>query len=265
MNKICIIAKNKKTYFITKLIEKVGKEVVLFDPWTDMLLPEADKYVVRTTGVYGTDLDLLILNTLPSEKILNPLETLKIFRTKNTQYSWFEDNDLPILPWISLQDTNLITVEKFFRLYPFCVVKPLVGQGGWGVETLTWESFRTWKKKKGNDTSYLLQPLVRDAKEFRYFFMKNRGALILERKAKSGIVANFQRGGEAVLSSLPEEFKNKLDRIVSLSGAQYGAIDLFIDEKGMNILELNTVPGFEQIEKISEQDLVEDFIKMIHC
>lgn len=264
MNKICIIAKNKKTYFVEKLTEKIKDGVFIFDPWSDLVLPEADHYIVRTTGVYGSDLDLLILQSLPAEKIFNPLDTLKVFRSKNNQFAWFEKNNVEILPWLDLKESNAVTVEKFFRLYPFCVVKPLIGQGGWGVEILTWETFRTWKKKKGNDLSYLLQPLIREAREFRYFFIKNRESLILERRAKSGIAANFHRGGDATLSTLPEKFKRELERIVTLSGACYGAIDLFIDENRMTVLELNTVPGFEQIEKISQKDLIKDFMSMIH-
>ena len=234
-----------------------------FDPWKDIHFPEADHYVVRTTGIYGNDLDLLILGAIPKEKIINPLSVLKVFRSKHSQYDWFESHDISILPWINLKGMGQLTIEKFFRLYPLCVVKPLIGQGGWGVEILSAQTFRTWKKKKGHDDSYLLQPLVKGAREYRYFFMKHREPLILERRATSGVAANFQKNGEASLLVLPEEIKQEMEKIVSLSGALYGAIDFFIDEGRPYVLELNSVPGFEQIEKISDEDLVGDFLKMI--
>ena len=147
MNKLVIIAKNSKTYFIDRLTKEVG-DVELFNPWTDMTLPVADHYVMRTTGVYRSDLDLMIAQALPQERIINSLVALKRFRSKSSQYTWFEELDFPVLHWLPLKGTDLLTIEKFFRLYPSVVVKPLVGQGGWGIEVLTWKTFRTWWKKR---------------------------------------------------------------------------------------------------------------------
>ena len=56
MNKLVIITKNPQTYFIERLIKDVGEDKVkLFNPWTDLEFPMGENYLVRTTGVYGSD------------------------------------------------------------------------------------------------------------------------------------------------------------------------------------------------------------------
>lgn len=262
MNKLVIIAKNKQTYFIEKLTKEVGGDNArLFDPWIDLEMPVADHYLVRTTGVYGSELDLLMLQGLPQDRVINPLEALKNFRSKSVQYSWFDEHDFPALHWLPLQGTDLLTIERFFRLYPRVVVKPLIGQGGWGIEVLTWATFKSWwKKKKGRDESYLIQPLISGARELRYFFIKNTFNVCLERKSKSGIAANFKLQGSAIQTELPAEFQEMIDQLIEMSGALYGAIDLLIDDGRPVILELNTVPGIEQLEEVTGLNIIQKLL-----
>lgn len=259
MNKFCVIAKNKETYFIKRLIEEVGKNSVeFFDPWSDFLLPEAEFYLARTSGVYHSDLDLMIMGSIVKKSLINPLDALKRFRSKNSQYQWMEEEGYSCLPWLSLKDANILDVEKFFRLYPFMVVKPLVGQGGWGIEVLTWPDFKSWWKKKSGakDQDYLIQPLIKEGREFRYFFVKGQRPIVLERKSKTGIAANFKKQGDAQVSFLEPVFQQELEKMSEASGASYGAIDLIIKDGVMNILELNVVPGIEQVEKVSGENIM---------
>lgn len=265
MNKLVVLAKNQNTYFIKRLTEEVRDGVAFFNPWADLLLPEGENYLVRTTGVYGNDLDLLFLKSLPAEKIINPLPSIQRFRSKSAQYHWMEEQGLPMLHWLPVKGIDLITIEKFFRLYPESVVKPIIGQGGWGVEALSWERFKSWKKKRGTDESYLLQPLIKGATEYRYFFIKDDFEIALKRTAKSGIAANFQKQGGAEVCDFPEEFKPVVQKIIQTSGAQYGALDLLIDDKALYVLELNVVPGIEQLEKVSGINIMARLAAKFFC
>lgn len=256
MKELCIIAKNKETYFIKRLTEEV-RELTLFDPWSDFILPEASLYLVRTTGVYKSDLDLLMLKGL--DPVVNSYKSLVTFRSKKTQYLWLEENNFSCLPFVSLKDTDPLVPEKFTVLYPEVVVKPDVGQGGWGIEVLKRDTLKSWMKK--HDQNYLLQPYIKGARELRYFFLKGHDPIVLERKAKSGMSANFKQGGEAKLSKIPDEFGPELQRLVDLSGAHYGAIDLFIHDGRLLILELNTVPGIEQLEVVSGLNVAKNLVR----
>jgi glutathione synthase/RimK-type ligase-like ATP-grasp enzyme len=266
MNKLIVFAKNKNTYFIKRLIEEVDFGVELFDPWSDFELPRGDFYLVRTTGVYQSDLDLLILKSLPQDKISNPLATIDIFRSKKNQYLWLESHGYPILPWIDLSKTDDIQKERFFRLYPEVVSKPIFGQGGWGIELFNWDKFKGWwKRKKGKDESYLIQPYIKNAKEFRGFFIQGHPMIFLERRAQHSIAANFTQSGNAAWVEIEERYKGLLEQLARESGAFYGAIDFFIQEEQLILLELNAVPGIEQLERVTGKnimkELCEGFIK----
>lgn len=257
MNKLVVVAKNKDTYFIKRLSEEVGDSAVLFNPWLDYQIPEAQKYLVRTTGVYGNDLDLHVLGTLSNEKLINPLHSLKIFRSKPSQYEWLESKDLQTPEWIDLKSVDQLTVERFFRLFPDAVVKPQIGQGGWGIEKMTWDYFKTWwKKKKGVDENYILQRFISNALELRCFFIKGDLRVTLERKSKTSIAANFKKQGQASIVELPTHLGPVIEKIIELSGLYYGAIDLLVEGDEVYFLDINAVPGIEQLEAVSHQNIM---------
>lgn len=262
MKKIVIVAKNQETHFIKRMLEEAGQEnCAFFDPWKDYIIPEGQNYLVRTTGIHHSDLDLMMLGTLKDKNIVNPLASLKLFRSKLTQYEWMENHFFPVLPFINLKNADLIQVERFFRLYPELIVKPHCGQGGWGIEVLTWEKFKTWwKKKKGVDESYLLQPYKKHAIEYRYFFIKGQGDFVLKRMSTRGVAANFKNQGEAQVSTMPMALLAKLQELADHSGLLYGAIDVLVEGEHLSILDVNSVPGFEQLEAVTGENIAQKLV-----
>jgi glutathione synthase/RimK-type ligase-like ATP-grasp enzyme len=256
MNKLCVFSTNVKTYFMTRLINEVGQGLVIFNPQIESELPDAQAVLVRTSGVLRNDLDLAVLEKSHQTKIYNPLFSLKIFRGKASQYEFFEKNNFPHLPWKRMN--GLFEIPVWGSKY---LVKPDRGQGGWGIRVFDRKELLTWwsKQKVSGDLDYLLQPFMTDVQEFRVFFC-GLGRIILKRKNSDRIPANFQSGGEAELSSLPSGFSSEIERLIKCSGAVYGAIDLFIKADQMFILELNTVPGIEQLEMVSGTNIIRSLL-----
>ena len=256
-----MVAKNKETYFTKRLTEEVGQALLFFNPWQDFQVPEAQKYLIRTTGVYGSDLDLHILATLPAQQLINPLPSLKIFRSKLTQYEWMEERNFKVPEWINLNGVDVLNVEKFFRLFPSGLVKPHIGQGGWGIEGMNWENFKTWwKKKRGVDESFILQKFIPSALELRCFFIKGLPHIVLERRSKSNIAANFKQQGLAKLATLPYGLESIVAKLIFESGLDYGAIDLLIEGDQVYFLDINSVPGIEQLEQVSGQNIIRNLL-----
>jgi glutathione synthase/RimK-type ligase-like ATP-grasp enzyme len=265
MYKICVVARNFQTYFIQRLISVVGQgNVLLSDPRNLAELPVADFYFVRTTGIYRNDRDLELLEKLsPGSTIINPLASLKIFRDKPTQYSWLQKNSFSVVPWLKLRGKAWEEVRDCFETF-HCeevVVKPLAGQGGWGVKKLDERELQSWwqERRDREDEDYLAQPFVKKA-EYRVFFLPSGKRWVL-RRIGDELAANFAQGGKAEEASLPFHAKAEVERLIESSGTLYGAIDLFVDPDSVFFLELNTAPGMEQLEQVTRGNIMLELLK----
>ena len=264
MNKLCVLSTNPETYFMKRLREEVGQGLQIITPQSPV--PETDHILVRTTGIEREDKDLSFLSRMsPQTQVHNSFPVLKLFRSKNDQYRFFSTYEIPILPWRDLTHGVLpYDCEELLSLSNKYLVKPRRGQGGWGVKVLTKDELSLWWAEQllRKDTDYVLQPYVNDAQEFRVFFCSDY-RFTLTREAQIGVAANFTCGGKASKAELPSEFKSQIEKLISISGAEYGAIDILLRRDHMYVLELNSVPGIEQAESLSGDNLIREILNKI--
>lgn len=261
MNKYCVIARNFRTYFIKRLSEEVGKELALYNPWGSERIPNSSVYFFRSSAVYGSEKDLEAIRALPPEAIvLNSPTVINNFRDKNRQYSLSLGRPFSSIPWTNLQGKSLPFAMEFIRENEDIIVKPIRGQGGWGVEKHNLLSFPEWWKQKLDD-EFLLQKYL-DGEEMRLFFIRDEYYL-LRRKAES-VAVNFSQGGEAELIPITEELRSLARECIKNSGAFYGAIDLIFYQGKYHFLELNNSPGIEQLEQITGLNIVQKLLISIN-
>jgi glutathione synthase/RimK-type ligase-like ATP-grasp enzyme len=266
MNKICILARNFETYFIKRLSEEIGNErLIRFNPWLEAR-PEqvVNQVLVRSSGVYGSDRDLAWLSGQSDKNIINPLWSLTCFRQKSTQYGFLADHEFCHLPWMSFEQASEEKAQEMSRDTGArkVLVKPDRGQGGWGQKVLLNREVATWKKQKiaVNDTSYLFQPYLEGYQEYRVFFIRDQLQIVLKRRSLTGGPANFAQAGEAELALLPDAILPEVKRLIARSQAYYGAIDLLIGTNNYYFLELNVVPGIEQLEAVSGVNIIRQLL-----
>jgi glutathione synthase/RimK-type ligase-like ATP-grasp enzyme len=262
MNKLGVLSSNVKTHFMKRLTEEVNQELVIINPWIGASSIDFSTILVRTSGVHRDDLDLQYLRQHPHLEIINPLYSLEVFRSKNAQFDFFHSHDLPHLPW---KDLSLGILPPEFIDWGQgrdLLVKPRRGFGGWGIKRLSTAEFHEWWKnqREVGDVDYLVQPYVHGAREFRVFFAGDF-RFTMERLKGDKATANFRTGGDAHKSELPvSEFK-VVEHLIQLSGAHYGAIDLFLINNDLYILELNVVPGIEQVEALSGRSMIKGILR----
>ena len=255
MNKILVLAKNQNTYFIRRLCEEVDLNTLeIFDPFVSirpLKFEVPDIILCRTTGVYHNDHDLNFLQK-QSAKIINPLSTLINFRCKSRQYEYLDQHSIRILPWKKC-DSSLEGMQNYESL----LIKPDKGQGGRGIRVLKNNDYKNWytSQLSFNDTDFVLQPYFQAQKEFRIFFIEQK-LWVLERWNDKGHPVNFNQGGYAKPSSLTLALDEEVRKFIEVSGASYGAIDLLVSESDHYFLELNTVPGIEQLEQIFKENII---------
>ncbi len=250
MNKMTVVTRNRETYFMKRLTEEV-RELEYWNPWEDERLPDTESFLVRTTGVYGDDRDLELLRK-SQRNIINPTSSHELLRDKTKQFSYLEKKGFHVIPWKALDSRGEFLPEKI-------LIKPIRGQGGWGIRTMDQTSFLQWEKET-TDRSWIIQPYLENVKEFRLFYCGDE-EILLERSG--GVAANFTQGGSAKIVSIPTGLSEFGEEIRMITGTFYGAIDFFEMSSGEQlILEINPVPGIEQLEKLSGQNIIRKVISL---
>jgi glutathione synthase/RimK-type ligase-like ATP-grasp enzyme len=251
MNKLLVLARNRKTYFIKRLIEEVGDARVSFaDPWIDMLIP-ADVLLVRTFGSYRSDMDLDYIRRWQFGKVVNPLSALEVTRSKLTQGRVLKALGATILPTHHLDEvTESIEGGRF-------ILKPQFGQGGRLIRVLTREELMAFDE---TDRDFVVQPYVAVKDEFRCFFI---GYKTFTLKRRGGLAANFAAGGEAQLVAPIQELEDIVDRYRLQFGQVYGALDVLKIGDAYVPLEMNAVPGIEQLEAVTGQNIMRLLVQLL--
>lgn len=265
MNKITVLAKNKLTYFIKRLTEEVGTDrLQLFDPWLDDPVPGPSQLTFcRTTGVYRNDRDLEFLRTRATDSLLiNPLKALTMFRSKKTQYYFFNEKEVPHLPWLDLKSCHSREVGEFLKSTgsPLFLIKPHFGQGGWGVRVMGADELTGWFECT-QDREYILQPFQEGARELRYFFIDEGWSCTLERQGTLGPAANFKAGGDARVAQTPKFLPEIIREVRSEIPIMYGAMDVLIQDGKAQVLEINAVPGIEQLELLTGHNVMKELLQ----
>ncbi len=268
MNKLTVLAKNKETYFIKRLTEEVGKYTFdILDPWTGPdLIPGNKMLLVRTTGVYGDDKDLQFLKGLDnSYKLCNSLEALGMFRSKKSQYELFGRIGIPQVPWINLLDTDLSLIISFIQNFPVprYLIKPHRGQGGWGIKAMSASKIAEWYQNS-SDHEYILQPCIDGAREYRAFFIGENSWTLERLKATGRVAANFQLEGEARRVDSDSRFEKIIRRIRTANNVHYAALDILEIENEIFVLELNVVPGIQQLEKVTGENIIRKLLESLN-
>jgi len=148
------------------------------------------------------------------------------------------------------------------------VIKLLEGTQGLGVVLVETkkaaqsviEAFR------GLDANILVQQFVKEAKgeDIRAFVVGRRVVASMRRKAPRGeFRSNLHRGGTAENHKLtPTERKTAVKAARTL-GLNVAGVDMLRSEQGPLVLEVNSSPGLEGIEKASGKDVAAAVIKYV--
>jgi len=256
MNKLLVLTKNQNTYFIKRLIEEVGRgDLIFINPWEaqELDISEIHGVIVRTFGVYRSDKDLLYLEDLKHLPILNPISSLEVTRSKITQSEALSRLGIPVLPWSYLNDA----LPKWFDPKKLYIRKPQYGQGGWGVTKCLGTEVRNGLT---DDFDYIVQPYITAIRELRVFFILD-WVVTFEREGE--LAANFSLGGRARLTENSIELTEFVRSFQKSYGIIYGAMDVLEDDHGYHVLEMNAVPGIEQVENVTGLNIMAKLLEVI--
>jgi ribosomal protein S6--L-glutamate ligase len=148
------------------------------------------------------------------------------------------------------------------------VIKLLEGTQGVGVvlaET-TKAAESVIEAFRGLRANFMVQEFVKEADgaDIRCFVIGDKVVAAMMRKAKEGeFRSNLHRGGSAELIKITPEERRTAVRSARVMGLNVAGVDLLRSSRGPVVMEVNSSPGLEGIEKATKKDVASMIIEFI--
>ncbi|MFO0879548.1 MAG: 30S ribosomal protein S6--L-glutamate ligase [Gemmataceae bacterium] len=110
----------------------------------------------------------------------------------------------------------------------------------------------------GLEQEILIQKFIREAQgaDIRAFVVGDKVVAAMKRQAGQGeFRSNLHRGGTASLVHLPREYRRAAVRAARILGLGVAGVDMLESSDGPMVMEVNSSPGLEGIEKATGQDV----------
>lgn len=118
----------------------------------------------------------------------------------------------------------------------------------------------------GLDAQIMVQEYIREAKgaDIRCFVVGGKVIAAMQRQAKPGeFRSNIHRGGKAQLVAITPEERSTAVRAAKIMGLNVAGVDLLRSTRGPLVMEVNSSPGLEGIERATGQNIAGMIIKFI--
>ena len=273
-------SKDPEVQMLSKEFEKRGFKVQYFIPSTikvrigfqhrfsklfESLEPKAA--LVRGFGAAATQkiffrLDILRAIEEYNVKLINSRESLEIASDKFLTSVFLEKYQIPTPKTMVCEDPHK-ALEAFDELGGDCVLKPLYGSKGIGITRLNDRAFAEnviYSLAQLNQVFYL--------QEFVEHYNRDIRILVLGDKVIAGMYrvsnnwkTNIYTGAKAEPIELTNELKKLAIRAAKVTKTEIAGVDILESETGFIVLEVNSIPGFTALQKVSDINIAEEIIK----
>jgi ribosomal protein S6--L-glutamate ligase len=285
--KLVILSANPNLYSTRRLVEvgeKKGHEMMVVDHTKCDLVIEKKKPIVIYKGKELTDIDGVIPRigasvTFFGTAVVRQFEMMKVFTATESQALVRSRDKLRSLQILSRASLGL--PKTVFSNYSKdvssvidkvggapLVIKLLEGTQGLGVvladnrnsaESIL-EAFN------GLQARVIVQEFIKEAKgaDLRAFVVDGVVVGAMKRQGKEGeFRSNLHRGGSAEIIELTDEEENAALKAARVMGLGVAGVDMLQSARGPLILEVNSSPGLEGIEKATGKNIALQIIKYV--
>jgi len=283
--KLAILSANKNLYSTQRIIEageKKGHQMVVIDHTKCDLVIEKKKPSVIYKGEEMSDIDGVIPRigasvTFFGTAVVRQFEMMKIFTATESQALVRSRDKLRSLQILARAGLDL--PKTVFSNYSKdvtsvvdkaggapLVIKLLEGTQGLGVVLAdnrnTAESML--EAFNGLKARVIVQEFIKEAggADIRVFIVDGVVVGAMKRQGKEGeFRSNLHRGGSANIIELTDQEENAALKAAKVLGLGVAGVDMLQSARGPLILEVNSSPGLEGIEKATGRDIALDIIK----
>jgi ribosomal protein S6--L-glutamate ligase len=285
--KLGILSRKASLYSTSRLKEaalKRGHEAVVIDYLRCYMNITSHRPLVVYQGKHLDDFDAVIprvgaSNTFYGTAVVRQFEMMGVFSPNSSQAISRSRDKLRCMQILAAKGIGLpVTgfahsikdVDGLVNVVggPPLVVKLLEGTQGIGVvlaetkqaATSVIEAFR------GLDVNILVQEFIKEAEgaDIRAFVVGDRVIAAMKRQGASGeFRSNLHRGGRAEKIKLSPEERSTAVRAAQILGLKIAGVDILRSKHGPVVMEVNSSPGLEGIEKTSEVDVADAIVQFL--
>ncbi len=199
---------------------------------------------------------------------VNPSQSISVSRDKlrSIQVLSRHHVGIPKTSFVRARETILPSIERMGG--PPIVIKLLEGTQGIGV--ILAESQKTAEAiietLHGAKQNVLLQQFVSESRgqDLRAFVVGDRVVAAMRRVAKEGeFRSNVHRGGRAEAAKLDPEYERTAIHAAQILGLRVAGVDMLEGSDGPRIMEVNSSPGLEGIERATGVDVADSIVQLI--
>ncbi len=285
--KIAILSRKKTLYSTTALVEAAkarGHEVLVINPLRCYMNITSHNPSIHYKGEVLTDVDAVIPRigssiTFFGTAVVRQFEMMGTYCVNESVAITRSRDKLRSLQLlarkgIGLPVTGFANSTRFTEdLIEMVGGAPLVVklvQGTQGIGVVLAENRQAAKSVieafQGLKANILVQEYIKEAKgrDIRCFVIDGKVVASMERKAPAGeFRSNLHRGGTANIAKITPEERSTATRAARIMGLNVCGVDLLRTNHGPVVMEVNSSPGLEGIEKATGKNLAERIIMFI--
>jgi ribosomal protein S6--L-glutamate ligase len=285
--KIAILSRNKDLYSTQRLVEAGearGHDMLVVDHLKCNIEIEEDKPSVYYAGQYLDDLDAVIPRigasvTFYGTAVVRQFEMMGVFSATGSEALVRSRDKLRSLQVLAKAEVGL--PKTIFTNYSRevdhiidsiggtpLVLKLLEGTQGLGVvlaETRN-AAKSVIEAFNGLQARIIIQEFIHEAKgaDLRVFVVDGKVVGAMRRQGKEGeFRSNLHRGGSANIVALNQVEERAALRAAKAMGLVVAGVDMLQASKGPLVIEVNSSPGLEGIEKATQHDVADEIIAYV--
>lgn len=285
--KIAILSRNTGLYSTKRLVEageQLGHEMIVVDHLNCVIQLESNKPSIFYHGVHLDDIDAIIPRigasvTFYGTAVVRQFEMMNVFSAVQSEALVNSRDKLRSLQILAKAGVGL--PKTVFTNYgndvdyvinavggaPL-VLKLLEGTQGLGVvlaETYN-AANSVLEAFNGLKARVIAQEFIAESggADIRAFVVNGKVVGAMKRQGKVGeFRSNLHRGGSANIIALSAEEERTAVQSAKAMGLGVAGVDMLQSKNGPLVLEVNSSPGLEGIEKATNKDIAQEIIKYI--
>ena len=227
---------------------------------------EPKRALVRGFGADVTQkiffrLDLLSAIEEYGIRLINSRESLEIASDKFLTSIYLEKNGIPTPRTMICEDSN-DALNSFEELGKDVVIKPLFGSKGVGITRLNDKAFAENvinTLHKLNEVFYLQEFVEHDNRDIRILVIGEEAIAGMYR-VNNNWKTNIHAGARSEPLELTEDLKTLAIKAAKAVKTEIAGVDIIESKEGLQVLEVNSIPGFTALQEVTAINLPEEII-----